>query len=84
VTTLNRTIYRNIRRTKMDKTLTFALVNCQNGQWKVVGQHEELLVIRKKGQVERMDMLELGFPPAGLGGRDCPVGGSGDGDVGAG
>ena len=29
---------------------------------KIVGQHEELLVVRKGGAVERVDTLNLGFP----------------------
>jgi serine phosphatase RsbU (regulator of sigma subunit) len=62
VNTLNRTIYKNIQRMGSDKTLTFALVNYQNGQLKLVGQHEELLVIRNGGQMEHMNTMDLGFP----------------------
>jgi PAS domain S-box-containing protein len=62
VTTLNRTIYNNVRRTKMDKSLTFALVNFRNGQLKLVGQHEEMLVVKADGQVKRMNTLDLGLP----------------------
>jgi serine phosphatase RsbU (regulator of sigma subunit) len=62
VNTLNRTIYKNTRRMGADKTLTFALVKYQNGQLKIVGQHEEMLVVRQNGQVERMDTIDLGFP----------------------
>jgi PAS domain S-box-containing protein len=62
VNTLNRLIYKNIERMGADKNLTFALVQYQGGRFKLVGQHEELLVIRQGGQVERMDTLELGFP----------------------
>ncbi len=62
VNTLNRTIYKNAQRMRADKTLTFALVDYQEGQLKIVGQHEEILVVRKGGQVERMDTIDLGFP----------------------
>jgi PAS domain S-box-containing protein len=62
VNTLNRTIYKNGRRMGMDKTLTFSLVNYRHGQLKIVGQHEDLLVIRRNGQLERMDTMDLGFP----------------------
>ena len=62
VNTLNRTIYKNVQRMGADKTLTFALVNYQEGQLKIVGQHEELLIVRKGGQVERLDTMDLGFP----------------------
>jgi serine phosphatase RsbU (regulator of sigma subunit) len=62
VNTLNRTIYKNAHRMGADKTLTFALVKYQDGQLKIVGQHEEMLVVRKDGKVERMDTIDLGFP----------------------
>jgi len=62
VSTLNRTIYKNVQRMGADKTLTFALINYADGQLKIVGQHEELLVVRKGGKIERVDTLNLGFP----------------------
>ncbi|MBN1890850.1 MAG: SpoIIE family protein phosphatase [Thermoflexales bacterium] len=62
VNTLNRLIYKNIERMGTDKNLTFALVQYQGGHFKLVGQHEELLIVRQGGQVERMDTLALGFP----------------------
>jgi PAS domain S-box-containing protein len=62
VNTLNRTIYKNAQRMRADKSLTFALVNYQDGQLKIVGQHEKLLIIREDGQVERIDTIDLGFP----------------------
>jgi serine phosphatase RsbU (regulator of sigma subunit) len=62
LTTLNRTIYKNARRMRADRTLTFALINYQNGCLEIVGQHEEMLVARKNGTVERLNTLDLGFP----------------------
>jgi sigma-B regulation protein RsbU (phosphoserine phosphatase) len=47
---------------KVDKTLTLAFVNYQHGQLKLIGQHEELLVVRNGGKVERVDTVNLGFP----------------------
>ena len=61
VNTLNRLIYKNVERMRADKNLTFALVQYQHGQIKLVGQHEELLVVRQGGQVERVDTINLGF-----------------------
>jgi serine phosphatase RsbU (regulator of sigma subunit) len=66
LTTLNRIIYKNTKRMGVDKTLTFALIEYQQGQLKIVGQHEELLVVRhNSGQefaiVERVNTLDLGF-----------------------
>jgi serine phosphatase RsbU (regulator of sigma subunit) len=62
LTTLNRVILKNARRMQADKSLTFAIVNYQDGQIKLVGQHEEMLVVRQGGQVERVDTINLGFP----------------------
>jgi PAS domain S-box-containing protein len=62
VNTLNRTIYQNVHRMGVDKTLTFALLHYQEGHLKVVGQHEEILVVRAGGRVERLDTVHLGFP----------------------
>ncbi len=62
VNTLNRLIYKNVVRMGADKNLTFALVQYQGGHFKLVGQHEELLVVRQGGQVERVDTITLGFP----------------------
>jgi len=62
VNTLNRLIYKNVARIGADKNLTFALVQYQDGQLKLVGQHEELLVVRKGGHVERLETMNLGFP----------------------
>ncbi len=59
---MNYTIYKNARRMGADKTLTFALIDYQDGQLKIVGQHEEILVVRRGGRVERVDTIDLGFP----------------------
>jgi serine phosphatase RsbU (regulator of sigma subunit) len=48
----------------VDKTLTLALVNYHQGQLKIFGQHEELLIVRNGGEVQRMDTVDLGFPLA--------------------
>jgi serine phosphatase RsbU (regulator of sigma subunit) len=62
VTTLNRTIYKNVRRMGAEKTLTFSLINYQDGHIKLVGQHEEILIVRHGGVIERVDTVNLGFP----------------------
>jgi phosphoserine phosphatase RsbU/P len=59
---LNRTIYKNIQRMNSDKSLTLALLNYADCQVSISGQHEETLVVRKNGLVERIDMMDLGFP----------------------
>jgi phosphoserine phosphatase RsbU/P len=60
--TVNRILYKNLQRMKVDKTLTLAFVNYQDNNLKIVGQHEELLVVRQGGQIERVDTINLGFP----------------------
>ena len=45
-----------------DKSLTLSLLDYQNGQVKLSGQHEELIVVRTNGEVELVDTDDLGFP----------------------
>ncbi|MCP4348433.1 MAG: SpoIIE family protein phosphatase [Desulfobacterales bacterium] len=61
---LNRTLYDNVRRMKADKSLTLALLDYKEGQLKLSGQHEHMIVVRKGGQVELVDTIDLGFPIA--------------------
>ncbi|MDM8557214.1 SpoIIE family protein phosphatase [Candidatus Parabeggiatoa sp. HSG14] len=61
LTSLNETIYHNVQRMNSDKNLTFALLDYQNGQIRVTGQHEEIIVVRS-GEVELIDTIDLGFP----------------------
>ncbi|WP_036479622.1 SpoIIE family protein phosphatase [Myxosarcina sp. GI1] len=59
---LNRTIYKNIQRMNSDKYLSLCLVDFHGGKLKLSGQHEEILVIRSGGNLERIDTIDLGFP----------------------
>ncbi|MCP4104225.1 MAG: PP2C family protein-serine/threonine phosphatase, partial [Desulfobacteraceae bacterium] len=61
---LNRTLYDNVRRMKADKSLTLALLDYKDGQLRLSGQHEYMIVVRKGGQVELVDTIDLGFPIA--------------------
>ncbi len=60
--TLNRVLFHNIQRMRVEKTLTLALARYHDRQISLIGQHEEMLVVRQGGQVERIDTLDLGFP----------------------
>ncbi|OCQ93351.1 serine/threonine protein phosphatase [Oscillatoriales cyanobacterium USR001] len=60
--TLNRTIYQNVQRMNSDKSLTLLIANYVDGKISISGQHEETLIVRKDGQVERIDTMDLGFP----------------------
>lgn len=59
---LNRAIYKNIERTNTDKHLSLAFLDIENGQVTLSGQHEEVIVVRADGEVERIDTLDLGLP----------------------
>ncbi|MEA5470480.1 AAA family ATPase [Spirulina sp. 06S082] len=60
--TLNRTIYNNVQRMNVDKNLTLVLLNYQEGRVSISGQHEEILAVRKDGEIHRIDTIDLGFP----------------------
>jgi PAS domain S-box-containing protein len=59
---LNRVIYDNVRRMHCDRNLTLSLLHYQDEVVTISGQHEEVLVVRGDGNLERHDTLELGFP----------------------
>ncbi|WP_040588891.1 SpoIIE family protein phosphatase [Allomesorhizobium alhagi] len=59
---LNRAIYKNIERTNTDKHLSLAFLDFENGRVTLSGQHEEVLVIRENGEIERIDTIDLGLP----------------------
>ncbi len=59
---LNRVIYDNIQRMNADKNMTLALLDYQDGSLKLSGSHEEMLIIRDNGQVERIGTHLLGLP----------------------
>lgn len=58
---LNRALFDNVRRMNSDKNLTLALLDYYAGKLYVSGQHEEILIIRQGGTVERVDTVNLGF-----------------------
>ncbi|GAB4138615.1 MAG: hypothetical protein Fur0046_13240 [Cyanobacteria bacterium J069] len=60
--TLNRTLYKNIERLSTQQRLTLAVVNYLNGSLSISGQHEDLVVVRASGRVERVSMTDLILP----------------------
>jgi PAS domain S-box-containing protein len=60
--TLNGVIYDNVRRMHCDRNLTLSLLHYQDKVVTISGQHEEVLVVRVNGALERHDTLDLGFP----------------------
>jgi serine phosphatase RsbU (regulator of sigma subunit) len=59
---LNRVIFSYVRRMNSDKSLTLALLEYRDGKLRLSGQHEEAIVIRHTGRIERIDTIDLGFP----------------------
>jgi serine phosphatase RsbU (regulator of sigma subunit) len=59
--TLNRVIYDNVQRMDSDKNLTLSLLDYSQGTLQLSGQHEEVLLVRKNGKIERIDTFDLGF-----------------------
>jgi len=62
--TLNRTLYKNVQRMNSDRNLTLAILNYTDGKVSISGQHEESIVVRDGGIIERIDTMDLGFPIA--------------------
>ncbi|PSR16617.1 PAS sensor protein [filamentous cyanobacterium CCP3] len=60
--TLNEVIYQNRLRMGSLRNLSLALIDYRNGTLTISGQHEEVIVIRANGTVERIDTVDLGYP----------------------
>ncbi len=60
--TINRTIYDNVQRMRLDRNLTFCLLEYRQGMFSLFGQHEEVLVVRRNGEIEPISTQDLGFP----------------------
>jgi sigma-B regulation protein RsbU (phosphoserine phosphatase) len=61
INVLNRTIFHNTRRMGSDKNLTLSMLDYQDGEITLSGQHEEMLLARKDKTIERIDTFDLGF-----------------------
>ena len=59
---INQIVYENVQRMNSDKNLTLALLDYQAGMLRLSGQHEETIIVRAGGRVERIDTIDLGFP----------------------
>lgn len=62
LTVLNRAITKNLIRSGSDKHMTLAFLDITADNITLSGQHEEVLVLRNDGSVERIDTMDLGFP----------------------
>ncbi|MDJ1182798.1 c-type heme family protein [Roseofilum casamattae] len=61
---LNRTLYKNVQRMNADRDLTLSLLDYREGNLNIIGQHEEAIVVRATGDIERIDTIDLGIPIA--------------------
>ncbi len=59
---INRTIFDNVERINSDKNLTLSLLDYEDNCLRLSGQHESLIVVRKGGEIEIIDTIDLGFP----------------------
>lgn len=59
---LNDVLYQNIQRIDTDKSLSLCFLDFQNDVLTLSGQHEELIVGRSDGRIERFNTIDLGFP----------------------
>lgn len=57
---VNRTIYDNVKRMHFDKKLSLSLLDYQAGLIRLTGQHEEVLLVRENGRVEKINTIDLG------------------------
>lgn len=60
--TLNRTLYGNVQRMGSDKNMSISLLDYADGEVKLSGQHESIILMRCDGEVEVLDTIDLGFP----------------------
>ena len=59
---LNTALYGNVQRMGSDKNLSLCLLDYAAGEIKLSGQHEQMIVLRRNGEVEMVDTIDLGFP----------------------
>lgn len=59
---VNKVVYQNLQRIRSNKNMSLALLDYADGRLKVTGQHEEVIIIRNDGTVERVDTMALGMP----------------------
>jgi len=56
--TLHRTLYKNVLRMNIYRNLTLAILNYTDGKVSISGQHDETLIVRAGGLVERIDTID--------------------------
>jgi sigma-B regulation protein RsbU (phosphoserine phosphatase) len=59
---VNKVIYQNIQRIRSDKNLSLTLLDYSDGALQLTGQHEDLIIVRKDGSLDRVETMGLGLP----------------------
>ncbi|XXA93530.1 SpoIIE family protein phosphatase [Rhizobium sp. YTUHZ044] len=59
---LNSALFKNIVRTRIDKHLTLAFLDYDGKEMILSGQHEEVVIVRANGEIQRIDTMDLGIP----------------------
>lgn len=62
--TINQSMYDNENRMHLNKSLSLSLIDYKSGKFNVSGQHEDIILVRKDGNIERINTDDLGFPLA--------------------
>jgi len=62
--TVNQTLFDNVERMNSGKNMSLSLLEYQDNTLRLSGQHEEVILVRSSGEVERIDTIDLGFPIA--------------------
>ncbi|MFN3360901.1 MAG: CHASE2 domain-containing protein [Pseudanabaenaceae cyanobacterium] len=58
----NRVLLHNLARMNSDKSLSLTIVDVKEDTLVITGQHEEVIIVRQEGTIERINTDELGFP----------------------
>ena len=62
LSTLNQVIINNSKRIESERNLSLSLINYSKGKLHISGQHEDIIIVRADGNLERIDTTYLGFP----------------------
>jgi len=62
--TVNQTLFDNVERMNSGKNMSLSLLEYRDNTLRLSGQHEEVILVRFSGEVERVNTIELGFPVA--------------------
>jgi serine phosphatase RsbU (regulator of sigma subunit) len=63
--TVNETLFDNVERMNCGKSMSLSLLEYRgDNALRLSGQHEEVILVRSSGEVERIDTIDLGFPIA--------------------